>query len=447
MQLSVNLHSRFPLPTRFTSWHSYFSRYIGERRLTRILDRLQIPLREKDTILEKNLALLLLAIREPRREDLQEAIDRPDMFLHTKALQKELAPFRSVEELSPNLFKQLYEALADPFDQEIQIEVGKDELEDRILNGLYFLYASFRYDPFWYMKERRRLKEDDYDMPLPLYYEKLAGFYATCEDLEVGSYLPHPSKERNLYCRVAAKLFTASGQISWLLVPATKTMQISPIRMTRGTPGHPAGYDFASHIVTDFEKEIGKTGYESGLEYEEQIQSLIHEPYIEIGYSIGGAIAQYRTAAAPAKVKELWTFRSPGVPRKVWKMFQTNFSENPHPLRIEIYRSKRDIVDFSGEVHLGYQAPEGVSVRVTMMEIPRLLPHRYTPIDPKIIRMEPTEVSDALLDNAIRGKLEKTRQVWGPPTVSCLARFCRDFYRKAPFHRVHKVKGLWMEEV
>jgi hypothetical protein len=425
-------------------WTSYLLEHLGERRFQDVCRRMGVDSRKK--LRERDIAKIIVCSSDLKRNDLQEILLGKELPAISQALREKIKEINQVEALPRELFQELFTALSTPFSHKLGVK-KKESVEDLINQMWHFAYTILNFDPYWYTKKRLHLFFQNQSLPLELYYERLSAFYVECEDLEVGCYIPAPFTTGPNYYRVVGHLVTGKGQIGMFLLPATNDMDLPPIRVTRGTPKSPSHLDFLSHLITDMEHEIGKMGYESGEPYQAYIDTFFPHPCIEVGYSIGGVIAQWRAAAFPEKLLSIWLYKSPGVPRHVWGKFNDFLIKKNLHLDLHIFSAKRDFIDFAGECTLGYLAPKNLQVRLYQMRVPRPNPHRFGFVDPEKVHIKeisPNKI-DAYLNSKKREIVEKGRKKIGKhlaiPFFQLLCRWMGGDLTK----RTREKIGFWHE--
>jgi hypothetical protein len=425
-------------------WTSYLLEHLGERRFRDICRRMKVDPKKK--LRERDVAKIIVCSSDLERNDLQEVLLGKELPAISLALREKIKGKTQVEDLSKELFQELFTALSFPFSHKLEVK-KKESVEDLINQMWHFAYTILNFDPYWYTKKRLLLFFQNESLPLELYYERLSAFYVECEDLEVGCYIPAPSINGPSYYRVVGQLVTGKGQIGMFLLPATKDMDLPPIRVTRGTPKSPSNLDFLSHLITDMEHEIGKMGHESGEPYQPYIDAFFPHTYIEVGYSIGGVIAQWRAASFPERLLSIWLYKSPGVPRHVWEKFNYFLVKKDLHLNLHIFSAKRDFIDFAGECTLGYLAPKNLQVHLYQMKVPRPNPHRFGFVDPEKVQIKeiPPDKIDTFLNCKKREIVEKGRKKIGKhiaiPFFKLLCRWMGGDLSK----RTREKIGFWHE--
>ena len=360
-----------------------------------------------------------------------------------KAKQKSTA---ELKDLRAQLEIEVNEAQQDLSEKKYSVNLELPSMESKILGSIHYWMEFFRYDPIWSLARRKNTAHLNPKLSKEKFYERLSGFYASCEDLEVGQYIRAQDKdEKPRYLRIAGKLITGDGQITWLFKGATKDMSEDILRVSAGTPEKPSGLDSYSHYLTDLEMEIGKMGYESGLPYHKDMQLLIDRPVIEIGYSIGGVFAQYRAVDEFSNVKELWTFKSPGVPLKVINEFENEKSEKVF-FPIYVYIAKKDFVSSLGGRHLGCANVDNLDVHVVEMTIPKILPHRYYEDTFERVQMTLLPGGPIALEKYYsNSKIENFRQKSAKYVARPFLMTIGAGWRKVMPNRLKKKRGLWYE--
>lgn len=424
-------------------WLGYLTEHVGKKRLESILKSLKI--KKKMRLLEGDLAKIITTIANVKRNEMQEVL----LGLHAEVLtalsprlSKEILSYKEVEDLPPKLFTTLYKVLAYPFLCREGV-VSSKELEG------FWQKAAEEMTPetYWQVKEGLTLTDETVELELVEHYERLVCYYAE-KNLIVGSYVPASKEHPDCFYRVMAELITGGGQLGFFLVPATKTMKIPPIRLTRGSPITPLKLDFISHAITDLEPDIGRRGYESGLPYQPFIDEIFQEPCMEIGFSIGGTIAQWRASENPKNISSLWLFKSPGVPKFVWENFNKKVATTKKSMDLHIFRARRDLVPYVGEYCLGYKAPSSVKVYLYLVGTSRMNPHLYDLRDPKnreIERVEGEAIND-VLNNEGHSFLEKGRKGVGRHILVPLLEKAKKVFHLHTTGPIVSRVGLWFEE-
>jgi len=304
---------------------------IGKNRLDRVLSKMSIDLDRLEKkgyyLSSKVVAKILVGFKDVNILDIQEAIDivhsDKTAFSHLDpAILKKLKRVKRPEQLDLETFDKVYRALATPIEN-----ITTKPIEGKISGKPTKFLARIIYDYYLSVKERLQLCETNHLLRLEGFYEKLSKVLVN-RVMDVGVIIRAPNDQNNKprYFRVAARLVTANGNISYVLIPATNdTKGLEKIRVTRGSGLKLANVDMLSYYVTDTERDIGKSPFESGKKYEKYF-SRLGKISTEMGHSAGGAITQHR-AALYRKIKKVYLYNSPGVSKRVIKKF--NKREKP----------------------------------------------------------------------------------------------------------------------
>ncbi len=427
-------------------WQELFLKKIGKRRFDAILRRMHLEKKTKFKM--RDVAKVIIGTADVFREDIIEILEGEKPSYISQELKGKISQYDSPESFPAELFDEVIQTLSQPFSHYLDKKLGFLELEGRVREFVHFVKSCFRYDPYWFAKRRTIIAAESHRLNQFLYYERISGFYAACEDIQVGIYIPAPTENGvRQYYRVTAHLVTGGGQIGMILVPATRFMKLKTLRVTRGSPSPPGVLDFASYVMTDMEPEIGRIGYESGLPYQALIDEMVGKIDMEVGYSIGGTMAQWRVADNPHDLSSLWLYKSPGVPKSVWEKFNEKTLSRKSPLDLYIFQAKGDIVDFAGDVPLGFQANEMTRVSLYELVIPGLIPHRYAFCNPDRIAFEEVEKGkiDQFLSNKSKTFIERQRKKIGRHLVLPIFSFWQRHFGKKLSTRLNQLRGLHIE--
>lgn len=430
-------------------FRSILLKRLGEKRLRKIETRLGLDLATMRCLREHQAAKFLVYCYDVTRNDLQDALSDPENVAAVKEdLHNMLLRYEFLEELPYPLFYSLYHSLVTPLEDKAFARLRDLTYYERFVYVLRYLVSCIRYYDYFCLKMRVAESIENDDLNIEAFYEKLALFYAGSEDIKVGTIIPGPKHDqKQLFYRVGASLITADGQHSTVYFPPSYMPNLNPLRVTKGTPFAPSGIDMLSHFITDFEKDIGKTGYQSGVPYQKIIDELTGKPVIEVGFSIGGTIAMWRTAYHLSNVSELWTFGAPAVPRYVVDEFNKNVVQDERQFDVYIYRNKNDIIQKIGELGVGYHAPENVNRYLCIMCAKTINPHASRILSAKgqPYRIEQSKDIDTAVNNLEEPFLEKTRATLGMHLFCPVLKMLRRFSRETFDTREHKLKGLWIE--
>lgn len=302
--------------------------------------------------------------------------------------------------------------------------------------------ARLIYDPFLADRERLELMKGHPTAPFEVFIHNMAALVIKRE-MDVGTLIPapnHPDGRAQFYY-VSAKIITMEGMVSYIFHPATPNSNLEPIRLFRGTSPRNSEIDGISTLITDFEKHLGKTAYESGKEYESIIEEKLGSPTIEGGHSLGSALVQYRLANMN-HIKKAYLFCGPGIPAAEVEKFNQKNNE----VHLVIRHSMKDRIINVGGIHLGYQAPENVHIEFCKhhlskkesphVSVPGKGVHRYNGMQGGMSREE----SDIEFHHANKLK-EKVRSTLGPLLAHGLKKI-RNLSRKCFSSRAKEQRGV-----
>ena len=335
---------------------NYLLDQIGETRLNKVQKKMHVNLDrmiEKGSIFtSRDLSKIVLGIKDVNYLDIQDLIldigkNKKFAFLDTKLL-SQLKCLKSIEDLNSKSFNKLYQLMQDPFKNTVEIKKIKTTISGRASKYI----ARVFYDPYLELKERLQVCENNHLLKDDGLYEKLIK-NVIARVLEVGNIIKATSDKNNTpsYYRVKARLITARGLISYILVPATKQMSnIESVIFTKGSGLKPSSFDSLSYAYTDVEKELGQTAFQSGEKYEKYLQDL--KIPTEVGFSIGGNIVQQRLCNSPW-IKKIYLFSSTGITKRQLE----KFNKRDVPIKVYSCRTIGDFVDLAGSYHIGYKNP------------------------------------------------------------------------------------------
>ncbi len=220
------------------------------------------------------------------------------------------------------------------------------------------LFARFFHDPFLADRERIQLCEVHPTIgKLHRFIHHMASLVIKRE-LDVGMLIPAPNRQDGVsqYYMVRGKLVTGEGMVSYILDPATADTNLPSLRLFRGTGARTSEIDGISSVITDFEKDLGRSAHESGLRYEAHIHP---KPAIEAGHSLGGNLVQWR-AATLDHIREAYCFCAPGIPVEQVEAF----NQKNRPLNLVIRQVEGDRPSRVGGAHLGWRYSRPVDFKV-----------------------------------------------------------------------------------
>lgn len=436
------------------AFKSYLVERLGEHRLRRLCTRVGVDLDEKircsEALFSADIAKVVVGAQDVTIQDMEGAllgVQRGESWVSflPSSLRSELVHERRFLYLSPDLFSRLRSALSTVFSSQWKVE----RIQRKITGKATETLANFFHDPFLARRERLQLGEGLPLLGRKAFYEILAKRVIK-KEMEVGDLVPaYRNETGSCFFRVAARLITAEGLISYTLVPATYRMPLSSIRLFRGSSFHPSHLDALSCLVTDLETDFGRSAYESGRVFERHLREVAPVS-VEIGHSLGGTIVQYRASEDPSRLQELFLFNSPGVSREAVERFRVH---NPC-ISLIIRESKHDSLQRLGAYLLGYQAP--MHVRIDYLKcrmVDRLRdtgPHSFfiSELSNPVIKSNYTrEKLDRKFDHLRKGKWEKIRRIIGPYLLSPLFAAIKAISRAIFGARCETMEGLSRERL
>ncbi len=217
---------------------------------------------------------------------------------------EDISNFRNLNALE---LDQAIQKAQDPFRGIWKVEDIKERISGKATEWLGRVF----YDPF--LADRERLQLCREHPAIEGFEDFLNHMVAKVikREMDVGTLVPAQNQTNGTkqYYVVRGKVVTGEGMVSYILDPATQDTNLPSIRLFRGTGPRNGEIDGISSLITDFESDLGRSAYESGIPYERYIEN---KPTIEAGHSLGGNLVQWR-AAHMTHVKELYSFSSPGI--------------------------------------------------------------------------------------------------------------------------------------
>ncbi len=404
----------------------YLLDILGKGRLQRICTRYRMDLdameKKGSPLLSRDVAKIVIGTKNITIEDLNESF-----------------PDKNFQELDVSTLARTVEHLSNPFNGSWKVA----DIAKRISGGPTEWIARMIYDPF--LADRERLQESRKHATdrFETFMHNMVALVIKRE-MDVGTLIPapnHPDGHPQFYY-VSAKLITGEGMVSYLFHPATKDTNLEPLRLFRGTAARNSEIDGISTVITDFERDLGRSAYESGQAYEAIIQERLDRPRVEGGHSLGSALVQYRLANMD-HIRKAYLYCGPGLPEKEMEKFNR---KNPQ-VHLLIRHSTRDKWSGVGEAHLGYKAPSAVHLDFWKYHPPR-----------KMVGSSHVAVwGRERVRYGIEGgmDLEKTnrqlyfkdsfkerlRSTFGP-LIACALRSVRDGYRRYFSSRAETERGL-----
>jgi len=455
-----------------SSWEPYFSNpdnqrtwewfrdtvidHVGINRMGKITRRLEIDLAANSFPLTgRTVTKLIETTKIITKQEMKDAFS--DVHFQagwTERLDENLrnAIMRAncLSQLDQKDFAAFYWALTHPFDDLFVIGEVEETWMETIFGILSLIAERFVHTPFERVRKFAlgisKLDRISIDELIELVSVNASIF----EEREIGTLFPAPNDEEGCpqFYELAAKLVTGQGQVSLFLVPMSASSQLPYLRLVRGTTFSISGLDPINHFLTDLEEEIGRTGYESGLPYEEFIANMFNVQFHVAGMSIGGAIAQWIVAHHPERVSHLTTIRAPGVPWHVQNTFNQRVQNLNRPLPITTWTSHGDFVHYVGERRLGHDSPDNVPLDYREVRGRGIIPHMSAPL---VIQQYPgfggghsqEEINDLLSQDEFP-LLERVRQYAGRYIAVPIFKFINEMMKLFPENRTERMKGLYI---
>lgn len=318
-------------------FRTYLVDRLGEARLQRISSRYQIDWGEmqKNPLLSRDVAKFVVAAQCVTVEDVQEVWGR------------------DFSELGSEELAEIIQRLASPFRGVFEVA----DLSCQITGRPTEFLARVWHDPLLADRERQQVMREHPQDSFENFMHNMVVRVIKREPA-LGMLIPAPNHEgRPQFYYVSGKLATGRGMVSYILHPATRDTQLEPIRLFRGTSTRNSELDALSTVITDLERDLGRSAYQSGLPYEQRIQQRLGVIAIEGGHSMGSNLVQHRLAAMD-HIRTAYLYAGPGITMQE----VTRFNErNPH-VHLIIRQANSDRASRVGQTHLGYQAPSNVQV-------------------------------------------------------------------------------------
>jgi hypothetical protein len=427
-------------------FQNYLKKNILEKRFIRILSKVNLDLDDciyrQKALTEKIVYKILLLVKDVKIEDILEYISTAKDNLDNEILSlNRLDQIKSINDLTSKEFDEIYKFLSNSLDEKFKLK----QIENISGRPTKFLSRIF-FDNFLATHERLNLCENNDKLTKFSFYEKLCKVIVL-RLMDVGTIIKAYNNFLGPnYYRVAARIITANGSISYVLTPASTNMHLEKIRVFQGSGLRSSSIDALSFYVTDFEKNIGESAFLSNEEYEKYLEK-IGPVFTELGHSIGGCIAQYRAAKYP--IKNLYLYNAPGVPKKVNDAFIERVSKIKDIFKLYIRRTKNDVVEFAGDCHLGYLAPKNVDIDYQRyINQTKVKIHHHNFVFSTYfgkIAIQSGDISE--LNNLSRSYLEIFRRYLGGNIISPFFRILRYISRSFINPNALKLKGVYLEDI
>lgn len=334
---------------------NYLIDALGPERLQRICCRYSIDLdemRQKGSpLLSRDVAKIAIGTKCVSVEDIEAFIQRAHV---ANPPDPRFIGRDHFSDLDSETLASAIRALSNPFSASWGVAAIDKEITGRPTEWI----SRFFFDPFLVDRERLQLVEENPTDQFEVFIHNMVARVIKRE-MDVGALIPAPNHPdgRVQFYYVSAKLVTGKGMVSYILHPATRDTSLEPIRLFRGTSGRNSEIDALSTVITDLEKDLGRSAYESGNAYERILQERHIQPETEAGHSMGSTVVQLRLANMD-HIRTAYLYSGPGIPEEEVEKFN---QKNP-AVRLVIRRTENDGWHKFGEVHLGYRAPPNVEV-------------------------------------------------------------------------------------
>jgi len=444
---------------------TYLIDQLGAERLQRICSRYDINLtrmQEKGSpLLSRDLAKIITGIHDVKIEDIEDLIDtakRGEDAWPEWIPEHLRAPLRDVDyaqQLDSATFAQVYHALAD-----FRIEHTVKEIdEDSISGGAPTeSMACFWHDAFLADRERMVLMEENSNDDFEAFVHNAIARIIPRE-MDVGMLIPAPNHPdgREQFYRVSGKVISGKGMVSYVLLPATEDTHLQPVRFYRGTMARPSAIDSSSTLITDLERNLGETAFQSGKIYEPYLKAALGPIPVVVGHSLGSTIAQ-KDAVHNTDIKEMYLFNGPGITKKEIDEFNQRMAQaESENILLHIRDSHTDHYSAVGQAHLGYNAPldeEGDYDKV-VIDYRKYYPTRNTPPSYAHVQVPHREnrfhgiegghtaaqVNELLHRSDLEASNECCRVSLGP-IIAKIIELIRDFFRWLFGSRTYEQLGL-----
>ncbi len=379
----------------------YLIDQMGADRLSRICQRYSMSLEKMESVgsplLSRDIAKIMTGIQDVKIEDIEELIELskndeipwPDNV--DASLRESMRRARNAQDLTSEVFAKAYKELSNrgrfaimsPITGEMS---GAEPTE--------FLARRF-YDPLLADRERLVLCEenptDSFETFVHNFVIRVIG-----REMNVGMLIPAPNRKpdsldgvalnnmfypdeaenpnaegqgdlentKPQFYRVSGKIISGDGMVSYILMPATSDTDLKPMRFYRGTSTRSSAIDAASTMITDMEKHLGRTAFESGQIYDPIIKEIFGPISQAAGHSLGSTILQFEVVGND-DLKTCYFFNGPGLPPEEVEKFNQRMAAKPVirdqdgnrvvQMKLIIRDTHTDIFSTVGTHHIGYK--------------------------------------------------------------------------------------------
>lgn len=307
-------------------------------------------------LLSRDVAKIAVGLRDVNVQDVEEWIREAKQDPQSpprgvsEPLWKRLSEVKTSADLSASEFSAVYRALSIELDGQLKVP----PIQERITGRPGEWWARVVFDPFVADRERLEISAENRTETFSVFAHAVAARVVKRE-MEVGALISAPDAPDGTerYYRVAAKLITAEGMVSYVFVPVTEDANLPSLRVYRGTSPRTGEIDGLSSVITDLEPDLGATAYASGAPYQEILKQKT--PYsIVIGHSLGSTLAQ-KELAENTNLVSAYLFSGPGAAEGDIRRLNQRLER--HPVSLTIRDSEDDFVNHIGQVHAGYEWP------------------------------------------------------------------------------------------
>ncbi len=418
-------------------FRKYLIDALGPERLQRISSRYQINFEQMEKkgspLLSRDVAKIVVGAANVTVDDINEYIQKSPSDPLVKGKKNFL-------DLDSNTLASIHKKLNNPFKQLGELPPIEGEISGKPTETL----ACIFYDPFLADRERLELVKEHPTDPFETFMHNMVARVIK-RDMDVGTLVPAPnhSSGRAQFYYVSAKLVTGHGMISYLFHPASPDTDLEPIRLFRGTSTRNSELDSLSTMITDLEKDLGRSAYKSGEIYEKVIREKLPIPAVEGGHSLGSTVVQYRLANMD-HIRKAYLYCGPGIPMSEVEKFNQKVLKP----KLIIRATEGDRWHKMGEAHLGHKmgSMEHIDVRRYRPLKKDGAYDRHVTVWPKekyeheVITHFPSESIDKEFHNQYCSA-ERARSSVGPILASILS-IARFLSRNLVTGRIHLEKGL-----
>lgn len=333
---------------------------LGPQRFDRICGRYSLDFDDMEKrgspLLSRDIAKIAIGSRDVNVADINEWMKRT----HKTG---------TFKDLDSSDFSKAVQILSHSLKAEYEVH----RIEKKISGNATEWFARLFFDPFLADRERLQLCEDQPFDSFNVFVHNMAARVVK-RDMEIGTLISAPnSKEgRAQFYYLSGKLLTGQGMVSYIFHPASKDTELQPIRFFRGSAFRTGEIDGISTLITDLERDLGRSAYESGKAYEPFIQEMLPPIPIEAGHSLGSTIVQYRLANMD-HIRKAYLHNGPGIPLEEIARFNKKMKTATYPIELVVRKTKKDHFSNLGQSHIGHQAPDSVDI-----DYMKYHPQKYT---------------------------------------------------------------------